>query len=95
VLWKVLTPVFKKTKKLMDALNRFTIDWFGEEGDHVHPRRPGVLERITKLEAELSHNGGKSVKDVVNKINTRLEDGNERFEALERRVGTVEETIKS
>jgi hypothetical protein len=54
-----------------------------------------VLERITKLEAELSHNGGKSVKDVVNKINTRLEDGNERFEALERRVGTVEETIKS
>lgn len=94
VIWKLVSPVARKTRALMEALDLFTKDWFGDEGDAVHPRRPGMLERMKVVEAELKHNGGSSIKDAVkriedklNKVDKRLDEGNRRFEEIERRIG--------
>lgn len=94
VLYKLVSPIVKKTKSLLNSLELFTKDWFGDEGDHLHPRRPGVLERLTVVEKELQHNGGSSIKDAVrrieNKLNnmdSRLKDGDERFNEIEKRMG--------
>jgi len=93
VIWKLLSPIAKKTKALMDALDRFTTDWFGEHSRPGHKAIPGVMERLAKLESELSHNGGSSMKDAlkrvedkINEIDVRLEDGNKRFDEIEERI---------
>lgn len=93
VIWKLLSPIVRKTKALMEALDRFTTDWFGEPARLGHKAVPGVLERLEKLEGELSHNGGSSMKDAlkrveqkINQIDVRLEDGNKRFEEIEKRL---------
>lgn len=93
VIYKLVSPIMRKTKNLMEALDLFTKDWFGDEGDAHHPRTPGMLERMAKVEAELKHNGGSSIKDAVKRIegklteiDTRLEDGNARFAKIEKKV---------
>lgn len=51
-------------------------DWRGEEASDGRDATPGVMYRLNKLDGELSHNGGKSLKDLVAKIEkrqTRLE----------------------
>ena len=93
VIYKLVSPIVNKTRKLMEALDLFTKDWFGDEGDDLHPRKPGMLERMGKVEAELKHNGGSSIKDAVKRIETkvkeidsRLEEGNARFAKIEEKV---------
>lgn len=99
VIWKLLRPIVKKTKSLMEALDRFTNDWFGEDARPGHKAVPGVLDRLQKLENELSHNGGSSMKDAlkrveqkINQIDVRLEDGNARFDAIETDIKNLRET---
>lgn len=93
VIYKLVSPVVKKTKRLMEALDLFTKDWFGDEGDAHHPRTPGMLERMSKVEAELKHNGGSSIKDAVKRIegklseiDTRLDEGAIKFKQIEKKV---------
>lgn len=94
VIYKLTRPIVRKTRDLLNALDLFTKDWFGDEGDHLHPRRPGVLERLSTVEKELQHNGGSSIKDAVRRIektlsqmDERLDEGNRRFEAIEEKMG--------
>lgn len=94
VIYKLVNPIVRKTKSLLTSLDLFTKDWFGDEGDHLHPRRPGVLERLITVEKELQHNGGSSIKDAVKRIETklntmdsRLKSGDERFDEIEKRLG--------
>ena len=49
-------------------MDRFMRDWEGEEEEPGRDRTPGVMERLNRLDGELSSNGGKSTKDVVNKM---------------------------
>ena len=66
-LGALLTPFYKKTKRFTHWLDRFMRDWEGEEEAPGRDRTPGVMERINRLDGELSNNGGKSTKDVVDK----------------------------
>lgn len=93
ILWKLISPVVKKTRTLLDSLDRFTRDWFGEEESPGRDRIPGVMERLNKIDGELSHNGGSSMKDSlkrvetkINKIDVRLKEGDERMSAIENRI---------
>lgn len=52
----------------MEWLERFKRDWEGESEEPGRDRVPGVMERLNKLDGELSQNGGKSTKDTVNKL---------------------------
>jgi archaellum component FlaC len=51
------------------------------------------MERLNRIDGELKRNGGTSMKDAVvriekklEQIDSRLEDGNKRFEKIERTI---------
>jgi len=76
--------------------DEFLRDWNGETKRPGHPESPGVMERLQKIESELKHNGGSSIKDAVKRIekklteiNERLDDGNSKFEDIEDRINNV------
>lgn len=86
--------------KFSIAWNDFMRDWKGDSHKDGRAATPGVIARLEKLEvglrtvkAEVKPNGGKSIKDVVNRIETRLEEGNEKFNSLDRRIDRIEGTI--
>lgn len=93
VLWKLISPLVKKTQQLMESLEHFTRDWFGEEAQPGRHRVPGVMERLNRIDGELKHNGGSSMKDAmkriedkITEIDGRLEEGAKRFEEIEKKV---------
>ena len=45
-------------------------DWEGEEEEPGRDRVPGVMERLNKLDGELSNNGGSTTKDKVDQLYT-------------------------
>lgn len=93
MLYKIFSPVVKRIRSMLDSLENFMKDWAGEEARPGHPAVPGVMERLQKIEGELKHNGGSSMKDAVKRIekkldeiDTRLDEGNARFNELESKV---------
>ena len=64
----IFRPGYKKVKEFSDWFDHFKRDWMGEEEAPGRDRIPGVMERLNKLDGELSQNGGKSTKDVANKV---------------------------
>lgn len=94
VIWQITKPLIKKTKKLLESLDRFVRDWEGEEAGPGRDAIPGVMERLNKIDGELKHNGGSSMKDAIKRIEKKLEQiderldvGNSRFEAIEKKIG--------
>ena len=80
-------------------------DWFGSEPRPGRSRTKGVMERLNEIDGELKNNGGSSIKDAVDRIDTqvteiysdskeikrRLEDGDKKFAQIERRLRKLEE----
>lgn len=80
-------------------------DWFGTEPRAGRSRTKGVMERLNEIDGELKNNGGSSIKDAVDRIDTqvteiysdskeikrRLEDGDKKFAQIERRLRKLEE----
>lgn len=92
-LRSIILPVWKRFKSFMDAWDLFMKDWAGEPARKGRGRVPGVMERLNKLDGELSHNGGSSIKDAVKRIeeklveiDERLDTGTERFEEIEKKL---------
>jgi hypothetical protein len=100
VLWKIFTPLIKKTKDLSDTLSLFLRDWNGEEPSLGRDRTPGVMERLNRIDGELQHNSGSSMKDslkriesTLKKIDERLIDGDNRFKEVESRIEDIEKRL--
>jgi hypothetical protein len=94
VIWTLTRPILKKTRSLLESLTNFVKDWEGEDASAGRDAVPGVMERLNRIDGELKHNGGSSMKDAVKRIekklaqiDERLEDGNKRFESLEEKIG--------
>lgn len=65
----LLSPLYKRTKRFMQWMERFMRDWEGEEAAPGRDRVPGVMERLNKMDGELSQNGGyTTVKDRVDRL---------------------------
>jgi hypothetical protein len=64
----LLNPFRKKIKRWAQWMERFMRDWEGEEEEPGRDRVPGVMERLNKLDGELSNNGGGTTKDKVDKL---------------------------
>ena len=92
-LGALLMPLFRGMKKVQTRLDNFFRDWDGTPAEPGRDRVPGVMERINKLDGELSRNGGKSVKDTVNRIEKRLIEGDKKFDDLYIRVKALEDTL--
>jgi ABC-type phosphate transport system auxiliary subunit len=79
----------------------FMRDWQGHKPKDGRKETVGIVARLENLEeglkkvkSEVSPNGGKSVKDTVNKINSRLEEGNQMFIDLSARITKIEDKIE-
>lgn len=70
----IFRPAYKRIKELSEWFDHFKRDWMGEEEAPGRDRVPGVMERLNKLDGELSQNGGKSTKDVVNQMLDKQEN---------------------
>jgi len=46
-------------------MKKFQRDWDGESAGPGRSRVPGVMERLNRMDGELTRNGGSSVKDQV------------------------------
>ena len=98
-LTQVVFPLWRKVNRLFDSWSSFVRDWNGEAAEPGREAVPGVMQRLNKLDGELSHNGGTSLKDAVD----RLEKNQDRLfrkieEAEEQRVmvqSTLLEAIKA
>ena len=86
----LLTPMFRSMKSLNKKLDTFFRDWEGTPAEPGRDAVPGVMERLNKLDGELSKNSGKSVKDAVARIEKRMEEGNKKFAELEVRIKNIE-----
>ncbi len=65
----LLSPLYKRVKRFMEWMERFMRDWEGEEATPGRDRVPGVMERLNKMDGELSQNGGyTTVKDRVDRL---------------------------
>ena len=67
-LGALLNPLRKKIKRWASWMEMFIRDWEGEEEAPGRDRVPGVMERLNKLDGELSNNGGRTTKDKVDRL---------------------------
>jgi hypothetical protein len=89
-VWLAILPTVKAITRINHQLEVFMRDWTGTEAEPGRDAVPGVMERLNRLDGELSRNGGKSVKDVVNRIEKRLVEGDKKFDDLYSRVNELE-----
>lgn len=83
---KMIAKPLKAIKNFLDWSNSFIRDWQGEEAEAGRDRVPGVMERLNRLDGELSRNGGKSMKDVVVRLESKMDKLFKRLDELERRI---------
>jgi hypothetical protein len=89
-IWAAIRPLVKAIYRINHQLDSFMRDWDGTPEEPGRDAVPGVMERLNRLDGELSRNGGKSVKDVVNRIEKRLVEGDKKFNELYSRVDELE-----
>ena len=89
-VWLAVRPTVKAIARINHQLEVFMRDWNGTAAEPGRDAVPGVMERLNRLDGELSRNGGKSVKDTVNRIEKRLVDGDKKFTELYSRVIELE-----
>lgn len=92
-VWLAVRPTIKAVSRINHQLEVFMRDWHGTEAEPGRDAVSGVMERLNRLDGELSRNGGKSVKDTVNRIEKRLIDGDKKFDDLYIRVNALEDTL--
>lgn len=92
-LRQLLEPYKKKFDSMINWFEDFKRDWSGEEEAPGRDRIPGVMERLNRLDGELSSNGGKSTKDVVNKLYANQGVLMEAFVEMGERLISIEESL--
>jgi hypothetical protein len=85
--------VYKWSRTFDKKWDTFMRDWAGEPAAPGRDAVPGVMARLNNIDGELKHNGGSTMKDAMKRvekkldtIDTRLSEGNKRFEAIESEI---------
>lgn len=75
----VIVVTAAKISKSIKRFIHFLDDYFGEEARPGFEGRPGMQERLRKIENEVEHisyemkpNSGTSIKDAINRIEKRI-----------------------
>lgn len=92
-LTQVVLPLWRKVNKLFDTWASFVRDWNGEPAEPGREAVPGVMERLNKLDGELSHNGGSSLKDAVDRLEKNQDRLFRKIEEAENQRVIVQSTL--
>lgn len=90
---QVIFPLWKKVNGLFDTWSSFVRDWNGEPAEPGREAVPGVMERLNKLDGELSHNGGSSLKDAVERLEKNQDRLIRKIEEAENQRVMVQSTL--
>lgn len=80
---KIIGPPFRAMKSTIDWLEEFRESWEGSPAAPGRSAVPGVLERLNRIDGELNHNSGSSIKDAVVSISESIVDLREQVDRME------------
>ena len=89
----VVYPLYKKINRLFDTWSSFTRDWNGEPEEPGRAAVPGVMERLNKVDGELTHNGGTSLKDAVYRLEKNQDKLFRKIEEAETQRQSVQSSL--
>jgi hypothetical protein len=90
---KLLSQPMRAIKGFLSWVNKFRRDWEGELADDGRDAVPSVMARLNFLDGELSRNSGKSLKDVVVRLETKMDKLGKRLDVIEISQKEIQETI--
>ena len=90
---KLTAPWRQKVNQTRVWLDKFMRDWSGEDEEEGRAAVPGVMERLNKLDGELTHNGGSSLKDKVEKTQKSVDEMAKSVGAMDKRLERIEKAI--
>ena len=90
---QILIPSWKKASSMFETWSAFTRDWNGEPEEPGRAAVPGVMQRLNKLDGELSHNGGTSLKDAVGRLEKNQDKLFRKIEEAETQRKTVQDSL--
>lgn len=90
---KLLSKPMRAIKGFLSWVNKFRRDWEGELADEGRDAVPSVMARLNVLDGELSRNGGKSLKDVVVRLETKMDKLGKRLDVIEIRQKEIQDFV--
>ena len=81
--------------RMVNAVRHFLEDWNGQPERPGHDRVPGVVEQIRTVRAEVTPNGGGSMKDALRRVEDKLDGLEQRAEQLTQRADTNARNIEA
>jgi hypothetical protein len=90
---KLLSKPMRAIKGFLSWVNKFRRDWEGELADEGRDAVPSVMARLNVLDGELSRNGGKSLKDVVVRLETKMDKLGKRLDVIEIRQKEIQDSV--
>jgi len=94
IAYKVMLKPMRACKSFFSWVNKFRRDWEGEEADNGRDAVPSVMQRLNVLDGELSRNSGKSLKDYVVRLESKLDKLVKRIDGIEDRQKEIQESVK-
>lgn len=96
--------VLRKLHRFSSRFDEFMEDWNGVEARPGVPHRPGVMERLSQqddalrcindrvvaVEAEVNPNSGKSMRDIVHRVDGNLKHIRDVVDGIDNRVTRLE-----
>lgn len=77
----------EKDNERQERLDQLLADWHGQAARPGFPEIPGIPTRIYRIEHEIKHNGGGSIKDAVHRTD-------EAMAALQQEMAETREDVK-
>jgi hypothetical protein len=76
-------------------IKKFQRDWDGEPAGPGRSQIPGVMERLNRIDGELSRNGGSSLKDQVFATNEALGELSSRVDHMESQQLRLQKAVET
>lgn len=92
---KLIRPLFSRTKSLFSTWEQFIEDWAGTEAVPGRDAVPGVMERLNRIDGELKHNGGSSMKDQLARLEAEMEKADLQRRETNIKIDEILEMMKS
>jgi hypothetical protein len=93
VLSAVVFPMARKFKRFNSGWEDFMRDWKGEDAEPGRDHAPGVMERLNNIDGEFKKNSGSTLKDAVARIESKLNEVDQRLKKGDERMTRIEKSL--